>query len=101
MSTEAPIGGVGMSTRSAAGVVNQNSVYRPVWTVAAWFVHRPCGICLTINDALMETPGAREWVEAWFRLRALTQGHTFGVLSALDLATFAPFVAGHHHAAVA
>lgn len=79
--------------------VERVSVERPTSTIAASFLRRPCGgYRLTVNDALMAQPGAREWAELWFRLRARTQGHTYGILLADDLALYAPYVVGHRYA---
>lgn len=79
--------------------VEHVTVYRPHSTIAASFLRLPCsGFRLTINDALMDEPGAREWAKVWFRLRALTQGRAHGLLAAPDLARYAPYVIGHQHA---
>ena len=76
----------------------RHRVQRPASTIAAWFLTLPCGeLHLTLNEALLQQPGAPEWAEAWFRLNALARGRPFGVLHVDDLEPFAPFVVGHQH----
>ena len=87
-----------MRVAAACSTANVFSVSHTDNSAAAWFVRRPCGlVVLTINDARMSSTGAREGVEAWYRLRALTQGRPFGVMPASELALYAPYVAGHVH----
>ena len=89
-----------MSASIASPAVEMVSVNRPGSPVAAWFLRRPCGaLCLTVNEALMGAPGAREWVTSWFRLHEWAQGRPFGVLSATELVTLAPYVIGYQHPA--